>query len=76
MNDAVKAEQVANPLEITKERLREWSACASGYEWFLKKFPKGGLFADVYKALRNDRRYEDASWLITLVIDQLKASEN
>jgi hypothetical protein len=29
MNDVVKVEQVANPLEINKDRLREWSACAS-----------------------------------------------
>ncbi len=34
MNDVVKVEQVANPLEINKDRLREWQACASLYAWY------------------------------------------
>ena len=71
MNDAVKDEQIANPLEITKERLREWSACTSGYGWFLEKFPQGGMFGEVYNALRDDRRYEDSDWLINHVFAEL-----
>lgn len=73
MNDTVKAEQVANPLEITKERLREWSACASVYGWFLEKFPQGGMFGVVYNALRDDRRYQDGDWLVERVFSQLDA---
>ena len=46
MNDIVKVEQVANPLEINKERLRAWKACSSGYVWFLEKFPQGGMFGE------------------------------
>ena len=71
MNDAVKAEQVANPLEITKKRLREWSACTSGYSWFLEKFPQGGMFGEIYEALREDRRYDDSDWLINHVFAEL-----
>jgi hypothetical protein len=71
MNDAVKDEQIANPLEITKERLREWSACTSGYGWFLEKFPQGGMFGEVYNALRDDRRYDDSDWLINHVFAEL-----
>ena len=71
MNDAVKDEQIANPLEITKERLREWSACTSGYGWFLEKFPQGGTFGEVYNALRDDRRYADSDWLINHVFAEL-----
>ncbi len=71
MNDAVKDEQIANPLEITKERLREWSACTSGYGWFLEKFPQGGMFGEVYNALRDDRRCDDSDWLINHVFAEL-----
>ena len=73
MNQTVKVEQVTNPLEINKERLREWSACASGVSWFLDKFPQGGLFADVYNGLRDDRRYQDSDWLIDHVFAELDA---
>ena len=73
MNDAVKAEQVANPLEINKERLRQWEACASGTRWFLEKFPQGGMFGEVYNALREDRRYQDGDWLVERVFSQLDA---
>jgi len=66
-------EQVASPLEITKERLREWKACASGYSWFLEKFQQGGMFGDVYNALRDDRRYQDGYWLVERVFSQLDA---
>jgi len=71
MNDVAKVEQVTNPLEINKERLREWLACASGYGWFLEKFPQGGMFGDVYNALHADRRYQDGDWLIERVFSQL-----
>lgn len=49
--------------QITKERLKEWSACADGYRWFLEKFPQGGQYADVYTALVNDGRCDGAGWL-------------
>ena len=71
MNDIVKVEQVANPLEINKERLRTWKACSSGYGWFLEKFPQGGMFGEVYNALRDDRRYDDSDWLINHVFSDL-----
>ena len=71
MNDIVKVEQVANPLEINKERLRTWKACSSGYGWFMEKFPQGGMFGEVYNALRDDRRYDDSDWLINHVFSDL-----
>ena len=67
MDDAVTVEQVANPLEINKERLRQWRACPSGTCWFIKKFPQGGMFGEVYNALREDHRYQDGDWLLNRV---------
>ena len=73
MNQTVKAEQVTNPLEINKERLREWSACTSGVRWFLERFPQGGMFGDVYNGLRDNKRYQDSDWLIDRVFAELDA---
>ena len=53
--------QATNLLEITKDRLKGWSACTEGYRWFLEKFPQGGDFADVYAALQEDQRYDDSA---------------
>ena len=46
----------ANPLAITKDRVKAWSACHDGYRWFLENFPLGGEFAEVYAALQADKR--------------------
>ena len=70
-HESQQMNEANNPLQITKDRLREWSACASGYSWFLEKFPQGGLFGDVYNALRDDRRYQDCDWLVERVFSQL-----
>jgi len=64
-----------SPLKINKDRLREWSACASGYAWFLERFPYGGMFSEVYRALRDDRRYKDGDWLVDRVLSKLDAGE-
>ena len=63
----------ANPLAITKDRVKAWSACHDGYRWFLEKFPQGGEFAEVYAALQADKRYEDSGWLAEKVFDELDA---
>ena len=60
---------------ITKDCLKEWSACADGYRWFLEKFPDGGEFATVYKALIKDKRSIDADWLIWKALDGMGTSE-
>ncbi len=51
------------PLQITKTLLKPWSPCADGYKWFVAKFPQGGEFTAVQKALREDERFGDARWL-------------
>jgi len=51
------------PFQITKEVLKPWSPCSDGYKWFLAKFPQGGEFTAVQKALREDKRFDDARWL-------------
>src|SRR5690606_24460452 len=60
-----------NNLSITKERVKAWHACADGYRWFLDKFPQGGEFAGVYRALIDDKRGSDADWLVGKLFDEL-----
>ena len=60
-------------LEVTEQKLIEWSSCSSGKNWFLEKFPHGGMFDAVYAALREDRRYQDGDWLADKVFSQLDA---
>jgi len=62
-----------NNLSITKERVKEWSACTDGYRWFLEKFPQGGEFAQVHKALQAEKRYADSAWLANHVFAELDA---
>jgi hypothetical protein len=51
-------------MNITKEWLKPHSPCADGYGWFLKNFPQGAPFSEVYAGLRADRRYADSDWLV------------
>ena len=51
-------------MQITKELLKEKSACADGYRWFLEKFPEGGEYQAVLDALCEDDRLDDAKWLL------------
>ena len=60
-----------NNLQITKDRVKAWGACRSGYQWFLEHFPQGGEFAEVYAALQADKRYDDAGWLLDHVFAEL-----
>jgi hypothetical protein len=50
-------------LTVTKDWLKPHSPCSDGYQWFLTKFPQGAEYSIVYKALRDDKRFSDASWL-------------
>ena len=59
------------PMQITKQKLADWSACRDGVRWFLKKFPQGAHFREVHEAMRVDRRYSDADWLIERVFANL-----
>lgn len=49
-NETLTADNTA--LHVTEEKLIDWSACASGKNWFLEKFPQGGMFGDVAKIER------------------------
>ena len=69
MNDTTIA--TTDKLAITKDRVKGWEACASGYKWFLEKFPQGAQFSDVYASLQADKRYEDSGWLIDKVFAEL-----
>ena len=64
---------ITNNIQITKERLKAWAACADGYRWFLKEFPQGGEFSEVYTALQADKRYDDSGWLSDKVFAELDA---
>ena len=64
------ATSITNDLAITKDRVKAWSACADGYRWFLDKFPQGGEFAAVYRSLIEDRRGDDADWLVGKLFDE------
>ena len=68
----MKAETIApSPLTVTKERLKEWSACSDGYRWFLGAFPQGAQFGEAYEALREAKRHDDADWLREHVFAEL-----
>ena len=69
------SEVKASKLAITKERIKAWEACSSGYKWFLEKFPQGSDFADVYAALKADKRYENSGWLADRVFAELDTNE-
>jgi hypothetical protein len=72
---AVEQEQAQpDKLLITKERVKDWNACSTGYRWFLEKFPQGGAFAEVHAALNADKRYDDAGWLLDHVFAELDTS--
>jgi len=56
-------------MQITKEQVKAWQACTDGFRWFLDKFPQGGAYADVHGALIEDKRFDDARWLVSRMYD-------
>ena len=62
-------------MKITKEWLKPHSPCADGYGWFLKKFPQGSDFDEVYAGLREEKRYSDCDWLVEKAFKSLSALE-
>ena len=60
---------------ITKDFLKEWSACSSGYRWFLECFPDGAELAEVHKALIAAKRGGDVDWLIEKAFDSMNTAE-
>ena len=74
MEEAKTSQEAQSVLLITKDRVKGWDACHSGYRWFLEKFPQGGQFADVHSALQLDKRYDDSAWLLEKVFAKLDTS--
>jgi hypothetical protein len=50
-------------LNITKDLLRSWSACADGYAYFLEHWSDGSTYAAVQAKLREDRKTDWSVWL-------------
>jgi len=50
-------------LNITKDLLRSWSACADGYAYFLEHWSDGSTYAAVQAKLREDRKTNWSVWL-------------
>ena len=56
------------PFTITSQMLRDWSACADGYRWFLTTYPAGEAdYQAVLDALAEADRQNDAKWLMDRV---------
>jgi len=63
----MSAPKLDSGLTITADLLKSWSACADGYQWFLKNYQQGATFGEINDALRADKRYSDSSWLVNRV---------
>ena len=57
---------------ITKERVKDWNACADGFKWFLDNYkPAEAEFVPVYQHLIRDERNGDADWLMGKLFEEL-----
>ena len=57
---------------ITKERVKDWNACADGFKWFLDNYkPAEVEFVPVYQHLIRDKRNGDADWLMGRLFEEL-----
>ena len=54
--------------KITLATLERFNACNSGKEWFGAKFPKGANLKDGLEAALEDKRHDDANWLLTHIM--------
>jgi hypothetical protein len=58
-------------MDITKEWLKNKSACKDGYEWALKTLNNKPMAADEFiNALIKDEKYQWASWVLVRVFDK------
>ena len=56
---------------ITKEWLKEKSACKDGYEWSIKTLKDKSMLCDKFiKALIKDEKYHWASWVLVRAFDK------
>ncbi|HBL4689359.1 hypothetical protein INP82_03790 [Citrobacter sedlakii] len=49
---------------VTREDLRNWRVGKVMYRWFLRRFPEGGSYADVHRALSRDGYIDWANSLV------------
>ena len=58
---------------ITKQRVKDWHACESGYRWFLENYkPAEAEFVLVYQHLVRDKRGGDADWLMGKLFEEIE----
>ena len=48
---------------ITKELLKEHSACTSGYEWYLEQGIEDAF--EIFDRLKKEERFDDLNWILT-----------
>ena len=59
-------------MQITRQHLIDWSACAGGREWFDANYPSGeGEYVAVQMALHRDGHRDYSNWLSWRVINNL-----
>ena len=58
---------------ITKQRVKDWGACESGYRWFLENYKPepSAEFVPVYQHLVRDKRGDDAHWLMGKLFEEI-----
>lgn len=61
---------------ITREDLRNWRVGAVMYRWFLRRFPEGGSYADVHRALSREGYLDWANSLVEYAWSRWLDEEN
>ncbi|RZN41691.1 hypothetical protein FEK48_06890, partial [Escherichia sp. E2593] len=61
---------------ITRADLREWRVGAVMYRWFLRRFPQGGIYADIHHALIGEGFTDWAESLVEYAWKKWLADEN
>ena len=58
---------------ITKQRVKDWGACESGYRWFLENYKPepSAEFVPLYQHLVRDKRGDDAHWLMGKLFEEI-----
>ena len=59
---------------ITKQRVKDWQACESGYRWFLENYKPepSAEFVPLYQHLVSDKRGDDADWLMGKLFGEIE----
>ncbi|MDR0212862.1 MAG: hypothetical protein LBJ15_02520 [Comamonas sp.] len=62
---------------ITKQRVKDWGACESGYRWFLENYKPepSSEFVPLYQHLVRDKRGDDADWLMGKLFEEISGTD-